>query len=65
MNTPEDDEFKRVEMESTLRNKKDPRWKEWYSLTDDEIQQFSNRLHYREPRNMVLAIQKALKDRNT
>jgi hypothetical protein len=75
MKTPEDDEFKRIEAESGWRKRQLQRAiedddiqdykKHWKGLTDTDIEKFANHLLYRATVDMVLAIEKLLKDRNT
>jgi hypothetical protein len=74
MNT-EDDEFKRIEAESGWRKRQLQRAiedddiqdykKTWKGLTDTDIEKFANHLFYRATVDMVLTIEKLLKDRNT
>jgi len=38
--------------------------RDWVGLTAEEVQEFVRRLEYRDKKNMVLAIEKLLKDKN-
>lgn len=62
--TEEDEEFERIQKRID-QYKKNPRWKEWVELTDDEVFEIANFCRGQDIFALAKELGRKLKDKNT
>ena len=62
--TAEDEEFERIQKRID-QYKKNPRWKEWVELTDDEVFEIANFCRGQDIFALAKELGRKLKDKNT